>query len=143
MKIYDRKMFFERIFGFIVVVLITLALNIFFNYDGYTYVGGLIAVAVSSARMVSISLSQEKLKEYNLKQQLNKIAANRLFGNRVKLYSRAVLILCVLMLAALVLDKLLLSVALLAVLVVYSMWYSAVIEKEANKIRAEMELTEE
>ena len=101
---------------------------------------GMRHISLSTSGVVS---GIEKLKEYNLKQQLNKIAANRLFGNRVKLYSRAVLILCVLMLAALVLDKLLLSVALLAVLVVYAMWYSAVIEKEANKIRAEMELTEE
>lgn len=140
MKIYDKKMFWESVLGFLAVMLLLKVMKIWTGNDR-TLWAPVISTFIISARGVFISLSRERVKEHNLQQSLYKIATENIFGKygKIAIWGWAVLLL----LSVMVLGySLKLSIVFFALAIVYILWYTNTVEKEANRLRYEMESIE-
>lgn len=139
MKIYDKKLFWQSITT-LLAVLAYFVLLYLIEPDENTkilWVGAIVSF-ISTAKSVSVSISEEKSKVYRHKEQLASTASVNLFGKKSKYvpWLRFVpLVLSVLI--ASTNGNMALATLLLVLPVVYLVWFMAVIEKEVKRIISE------
>ena len=144
MKIYDKKLFWQSITT-LLAVLAYFVLLYLIEPDENTkilWVGAIVSF-ISTAKSVSVSISEEKSKIYRHKEQLASTASANLFGKKSKYvpWLRFVpLVLSVLI--ASTNGNMTLATVLLVLPVVYLVWFMAVIEKEVKRIMSEENIAE-
>ena len=144
MKIYDKKLFWQSITT-LLAVLAYFVLLYLIEPDENTKIlwAGAIVSFISTAKSVSVSISEEKSKVYRHKEQLASTAASNLFGKKSKYvpWLRFVpLVLSVLIASSN--GNMALATVLLVLPVVYLVWFIAVIEKEVKRIISEENIAE-
>lgn len=144
MKIYDKKLFWQSITT-LLAVLAYFVLLYLIEPDENTKIlwTGAIVSFISTAKSVSVSISEEKSKIYRHKEQLASTASANLFGKKSKYvpWLRFVpLVLSVLIASSN--GNMALATVLLVLPVVYLVWFIAVIEKEVKRIISEENIAE-
>lgn len=146
MKIYDKKLFKEGVFGLIVVLAIfvlVLVTNIFDLKRHSAVVFNTVWMSCLCIKTITISLSEEKSKKENEQRRLAKTARKNIFGKKEPL----VPILWVgLMLGSMpaVFYSLKLAVAMFLGGIGVLVWYIYVVEDEIKRIKNDVEfITEE
>lgn len=144
MKIYDKKLFWQSITT-LLAVLAYFVLLYLIEPDENTKIlwVGAIASFISTAKSVSVSISEEKSKVYRHKEQLASTASANLFGKKSKYvpWLRFVpLVLSVLIASSN--GNMTLATVLLVLPVVYLVWFMAVIGKEVKRIMSEENIAE-
>ncbi len=138
MKIYDKKLFWESVVS-LLVVLAYFALLYSIRPDENTKIlwAGAIVSFITTARNISISISEEKSKEYKSKERLSNIAAENLFGKKAKYvpWLRFVPLILSILIASFK-GNMTLATVLLVLPVIYLIWFLAVIEREVKRIKA-------
>ena len=139
MKIYDKKLFWQNITT-LLAVLAYFVLLYMIEPDENTKIlwAGAIVSFISTAKSISVSISEEKSKIYRHKEQLASTASANLFGKKSKYvpWLRFVpLVLSVLITSTN--GNMALATVLLVFPVVYLVWFMAVIEKEVKRIISE------
>lgn len=144
MKIYDKKLFWQSITT-LLAVLAYFVLLYLIEPDENTkilWVGAIVSF-ISTAKSVSVSISEEKSKVYRHKEQLASIASANLFGKKSKYVPWLRFLPLVLsVLIASTNGNMTLATLLLVLPVVYLVWFMAVIEKEVKRIMSEENIAE-
>ncbi len=141
MKIYDKKLFWESVVS-LMAVLAYFALLYSVRPDENNKIlwAGAIVSFITTARYISISISEEKSKEYKSKVRLSNTAAENLFGKKAKYvpWLRFVPLILSILIASFK-GNMILATVLLVLPVIYLIWFLAVVEKEIKRIKENVE----
>ncbi|MBQ3588708.1 MAG: hypothetical protein II977_09070 [Oscillospiraceae bacterium] len=137
MKIYDKKMFRERLGMLFGIIPIWIFISNFFDYHRISYWSGLLPAFVVAFRLIAISMSEQKLKDYKLEEQLNTVARENLFGKKDRYLKWGWVVLLISALPALK-YSVTASVVLFATGFIYIIWYFNAIGKEIERLKKDM-----
>lgn len=141
-KIYDKKLFWVSIVGLVAVLAYFVLLYSIRPDENNTILWlGAITLLINTARDISISISEEKSKEYRSKEQLSITAAENLFGKKGRYvpWLRFIPLIPSVLIASSKGGNMTLATVLLVLPVIFIVWYLAVIEKEIKRIKEHIE----